>query len=153
MEPMERKLIVIRGPSSVGKTSVGEELAKRLGYGFIDEDEVRHTFSGKNLTDESFDFAIRKIIGLTKYGNFVVAGAFIKSKRLKLLFPTSVYRLSAKTATLYRRNRLRGEKHLMPESRISYLQNSIEDYPNEILVNTESKPVGKVVDEICKSHA
>ncbi len=49
-----RYLILIRGPSSVGKTSVGSVLAHKLECGFLDEDKVRHEFNGDPLSPEAF---------------------------------------------------------------------------------------------------
>lgn len=152
MESLQRKLIVIRGPSSVGKTTAGKALAKRIGYDFIDEDEVRHTFLGEDLTDASFDYSIQKLNELTQKGKFVVAGAFLEPWRLDKLNPTQVFRLTASLEKLYERNDYWPPDKRMKKNRIKYLHEIIEDYPDEIVIDTENKVADEVVDEIYKSQ-
>lgn len=145
-----RELILIRGPSSVGKTSVGSELAKRLGFEFIDEDDVRHEFDGDCHSPKAFAFTAKRLKQLTRTGKFVVAGCFTDASGVKALAPDRVIMLTARLPTLFSRNNGMPPGMRMAEERIRYLHESMEPYEGEIVVSTEDKTATQTVEEIYK---
>ena len=145
----ERTLILIRGPSGVGKTSAGRALAARLGFKFIDEDDVRHSFKGDCLCEKAFDYAVKQLNKMTRSGSFVVAGCFIDKRCVETLEPNEVFLLTAKLPTLLVRNKGMPVGMQMAEKRVRYLHDTMEKLGGEAVIDTEGKSVDQVVDEIC----
>jgi len=148
----ERTLILIRGPSGVGKTSAGRALAARLGYKFIDEDEVRHLFKGDCLCAGAFDFAVEQMKKMTRSGSFVVAGCFMDKHCVDKLAPDEVFLLTAHLPTLFVRNRGMPVGMQMAEERIRYLHDTMEKFGGEKVIDTEDKTLEQVVDELYQIH-
>jgi uridine kinase len=144
----EREVIVIRGPSSVGKTTVGMKLAKRLNFVFIDEDVVRHKFQGDWLAPEAFEFSLKRLKQLTQNGKFVVVGYFDSYNLIQQLAPTKLFCLMASIDVLLKRNHNYPLNNRMPEERVRFLYENIRMFPNEVVISTDDKSEEEVVQEL-----
>lgn len=76
-------LIFISGSINAGKTTTSQALAKRLGAGFLDVDELNDTIPNFNLEtglDKSMDLAIVKINKSLAAGSDVVANYVVRQR-------------------------------------------------------------------------
>jgi shikimate kinase len=88
--------VILVGATGVGKTSVGEELAKLIGFGFLDVDAAIEQMQGKKITEifneggEAYfrDLESRFLAGVQGILNHVIAvgaGALASEENLSLL--------------------------------------------------------------------
>jgi shikimate kinase len=88
--------VILIGATGVGKTSVGEELAKLIGFGFLDVDAAIEQMQGKKITEifneggEAYfrDLESRFLAGVQGILNHVIAvgaGALASEENLSLL--------------------------------------------------------------------
>lgn len=133
--------IVLLGFFGAGKTSIGQALAKRCGYSFIElEDEVKKK-SGIHSITEAYE---NNLLGwreaeiatcktLSKRSNIVVAG-------------TSGFVENSINVLYFRKN--------CPSHRIVYLQTSLDVIRGRLQLGSErgNRPVDRIVDKIAEHY-
>ncbi len=101
--------ITLIGMSGVGKSRIGRELADKLGYNFIDVDEIIERSSGKKLQEMIYELGNEKflkieekaILGIGRIDNSVISpgGSSIYSEKA-MLFLKSISKIVFLSATL-----------------------------------------------------
>jgi|UPI0004A4DB95 3-dehydroquinate synthetase len=163
-----KRFIFITGPSGSGKTTVGKILAQKLGYEFLDTDEIIKQITGKEIKDiflqdgeEYFRFLETKVIRevVQKEGNFVVSlggGAIVNPQNLHTIRNNGlVINLLGKPEKLS--ERIKGnleERPLLkgssPEEKLKQLISQREKWYkiNDFYVDTTEKNPYEVAEEI-----
>jgi gluconokinase len=148
------------GPAGSGKTTVGSDLARRLGWRFIEGDDrhpeanVRKMASGHPLTDEdrrpwleTLADELRRAAGQNE--NVVLACSALKEsyrEKLRVHHGVSFVFLDAPLEVLERR--LKGRKgHFLPPSLLGSQLAALER-PGDALRVDASRPVAEIVDDI-----
>jgi Shikimate kinase len=164
-----RRFIFITGPSGSGKSTVGKILAQKLGYEFLDTDEIIKQVSGKEIKDiflqdgeDYFRFLEAKVIRdvvQKEEGNFVVSlggGAVINPQNLHTIRNNGiVINLLGKPEKLFERIKgSREERPLLmgdsPEERLKQLILQREKWYkiNDFYIDTTEKTPDEVVEKI-----
>ena len=161
---MERKNIALIGMAGVGKSSVGESLAKSLGYAFVDTDKQMENERGKSLQkildevgEEKFltieATAVRSALNAE---NIVLApgGSIVYSKDAVALLKKAsiIIYLSARAETIEKRidtaSRgiigLKGKSFVELYAEIKILYEKAAD----IVINGEEKSPREIAEEI-----
>jgi 3-dehydroquinate synthase len=164
-----RRFIFITGPSGSGKSAVGKILSQKLGYEFLDTDEIIKQISGKEIKDiflqdgeDYFRFLEAKVIRdvvQKEEGNFVVSlggGAVINPQNLHTIRNNGiVINLLGKPEKLFERIKgSREERPLLkgdsPEERLKQLILQREKWYkiNDFYIDTTEKTPDEVVEEM-----
>jgi shikimate kinase len=165
---MKHKRVILTGFMGTGKTAVGEKLAKRLGFEFLDTDLMVEADTGKSIT-EIFEKEgepafrtyekkmVRKALEREKVVIATGGGAIIDPENLKLMKEKGiVVGLSAspeailqRVASMETRPLLRSKDQL---KRIESLLSHRSPYYRKAdkIVDTTMKRLDETVDEILK---
>lgn len=155
------KLIIIRGPLGIGKTTVAKLLAKKLSGQYIsiddilDKNKLDFTTGGQSIPLKNF-LKVNEII-TAKYGNYhrplIVDGNFYFKKQIihlkkKLPGAKHVFTLQAPLRVCMERNRRRGPQYNDDAARAVFKLVNRFDYG--IRINTKDSTPGDIVKFICK---
>ena len=164
-----RRNIVLVGFMGSGKTSVGRELAKRLGWSFVDTDELIERMAGKSVPaifqeDGEPYFrdleseAIRVAVGCPRAVLATGGGAVLRAENMALLKACGlVVLLDAEPEELYRRVVEEGSRPLLevpdPLARIRELLEFRRPYyaQADLRVDTTGRTVDEVVEQILEA--
>jgi gluconokinase len=159
--PMGSMIILLMGVSGVGKSTVGAQLAARLGWEFHDADDLHSAANvarmrgGRPLDDEAripWLLAVRDVMLDTsrRAGNAVVACSALKaSYRAVLLDGVPHVRLVHLTAPaeVLRERVAHRERHFMPPALVDSQVATLEP-PAGALVVDATRPLEEVVESI-----
>ena len=153
-------IVVLAGVSGVGKTTVGKILAQRLGWEFLDADDLHSASniekmrSGKPLTDEDrieWLADVRQVIAdfIEKYENAVIACSALRQSYREMISVDKrvlIFILSADIETVRRRIESRSE-HFMPVGLLESQFETLEIESAERVIDA-SRELDKTVDAI-----
>ncbi len=160
------KNIVLIGFMGSGKTEVGQRLAKRLGYAFVDTDKIIEERIGKGIADVFWEYGenyFRRLeAGVVKElsdarGHVISTGGGIVLNRENILSLKKgglMVWLKASPETIYERVRSESHRPLLnvedPLNEIKRLLDAREKLYAEanLSVDTDRLDVGKIVDII-----
>lgn len=163
------KNIVLIGFMGTGKTIVGKQLAKRLGFNYLDIDREIEKNTGMTISEifqtqgESRfrDMEAEAISATSGLSNTVIStggGAVLRSENLRCLRENGILIcLSAKPETIYERVRHSKSRPLLqtedPLNTIRQLINQREPYYRQadMVVETDGLSPSQIVDEIINS--
>lgn len=170
---MKPSCIILTGFMATGKTAVGEALAKRLGYKFLDTDLMVEGETGKTITEifekegeASFRAHEKKMVKKALNQSKVVVatggGAIIDPENLKLMKEKGfVVGLSAAPEVIFERISKMDTRPLVKGAepskeklkKIEGLLSERSPYYREAqkIVDTTRKPVAETVEEILKA--
>ena len=173
MRNSEKANIILTGFSFTGKSVVGKEVARRLGWNFVDSDEEIVALARKSIPDifaqdgeEHFRELEHQVLQRAceeKETVIAIGGGAIVDQRNRELFARSgvVMCLEAKPQTIYERLRAIQESSSVvrpllavadPLVRITQLKASRQPYyaTADWSVYTDSLPIDEVVDEVVR---
>ena len=153
-------IVVLAGVSGVGKTTVGKILAERLGWEFLDADDLHSASniekmrSGKPLTDEDrieWLADVRQVIAefIENDEHAVIACSALRRSYRKMISVDKrvlIFILSADIETVRRRIESRSE-HFMPVGLLESQFETLETGSAERVIDA-SRELGKTVDAI-----
>jgi shikimate kinase len=163
------KRIVLTGFMGTGKTAVGEALAKKLGYEFLDTDLMIEQETGKTITDifekegevafrEYEKNMVKKAMAKEKVVIATGGGAVTDPGNLKLMKEKGiVIGLSASADTILQRVSSMDTRPLLKsKDQLKKIQNLLSErspYYREAdeIVDTTSKPISETIEEIIKA--
>jgi gluconokinase len=153
--------VIVMGVSGSGKTTVGQELAQRLGWGFYDADNfhpkenVAKMSSGTPLTDEDRNPWLEALNGLIsrnlgKNQSIVLACSALKEKYRQHLArghenKTQFVYLEGDFETIY--TRMQTRQHFMKPAMLQSQFDTLEEPTNAIVVDIR-QPENEVIDDI-----
>lgn len=151
-------VIFINGSMNSGKTTVGKLLASRLGYEFLDFDDISEAMAnfdlGKDLS-KVFKTGIKRINDLVSDGKNVVAVFVVRRKDYEKLI--AEFNGEIKFVTLAPRLEVaitnRGDRDLSDwhKERVKYhYETGIANPDFGMIVDNSSIKPGETVDKICK---
>jgi gluconokinase len=152
---MKPQVLIIFGPSGAGKTTVGREVAKRTGWGFIDADDyhlpenIERMRSGLPLTEAMREPWLRRLAALIRRGieqgggwnqrdekGIVVACSALKRSHRDILSggrPEVRFAYLAVSPAQLKKRLLERKDHFMPadllESQLATLEPPAHDEP------------------------
>jgi len=152
------KLIIIRGPLGIGKTTVAKLLAQKLSGQYVSIDDILH----KNKLDLTEDIPLKNFLKVNeiiaaKYKNchrtLIVDGNFYFKKQIihlkkKLPGAKYIFTLQAPLWVCMKRNRRRGPQYSDDAARAVFKLVNRFDYG--IQINTKDSTPGDIVKFICK---
>ena len=151
-------IVVLAGVSGVGKTTVGKILAQRLGWEFLDADDLHSASniekmrSGKPLTDEDrleWLAAVRQVIAefIEKDEHALIACSALRRSYRKMISVDKrvlIFILSADIETVRRRIESRSE-HFMPVGLLESQFETLEIGSSERVIDASPELGEKVV--------
>lgn len=168
---MQKKLnIVLTGFMGTGKTSVGKILAEKLGFTFVDVDEMIEKTTGMKISDifSKFgeprfrDIETEVIKLITKKTGQVIAtggGAPLREENMDALKSTGVvFCLTASEDTIFERVKNSTERPLLQGNNLKnrireLLMKRMDKYRNaHFLINTEGLTPREVAEKIIKEY-
>lgn len=168
---MKRKRIILTGFMGTGKTAVGETLAKRLGFQFLDTDLMVEKDTGKNISEifeKEGETAFRgyekkmlkKALECDKLVLATGGGAIVDSENLKLMKEKGVVigLVASAEAILERISKMDTRPLLKTRDQMKKIRELLSQrspYYREAdgIIDTTSKTIDKTVDEIIKALA
>ncbi|MEK8129870.1 shikimate kinase [Paenibacillus filicis] len=167
---MTKRNVVLIGMMGTGKSTVGQELARRLGFAFVDSDAEVEQRQGMTIKDmfaqlgepafrEAETDTIRTIMG--KPGQVVATGGgavLAEAGRAAMQEGGFVVALRAGVETIIRRVREDQNRPLLQgdvEERVRTIMESRKhayDFA-ELKVDTDGRSVEDIADEICRAWA
>lgn len=152
-------IIVLMGVSGAGKTTIGEQLAERLGLAFIEGDEhhppenVEKMRNGAPLEDvDRWPWLERLGHAMAEKGRAVVACSALKARyrdALKRWAPEAVFVHLAGPAELIGRRLASRQGHYMPPSLLESQFAALETPSDAIVVDINDAPE-TIIARICR---
>ena len=154
------KLIIIRGPLGVGKSTVAKKLTNQLDALYISIDDILvknnlDVIEGESIPLRNFisanEIILPEIEKALKKRKVVVDGNFyfqeaIEDLKEKVGTSCEIFTLNASLKTCKQRNEERGNTH--PEIAVVAVHNLVYRFEHRIGIDTENKTSNDVVQEI-----
>jgi 3-methyladenine DNA glycosylase AlkD/adenylate kinase family enzyme len=154
------KLIILRGPAAVGKTTIAREIAERIKGEYISIDGILEKYGldqaeeGKGIGEQNFLKANQIVLPLIKEkiksgSNVVIDGNFYHISQLedfaKKIPSCLVFTLNADVEECLKRDKTR---KAIGEDAVRAVHNLVSRFDHGEVINTENKTSEEVVEEI-----
>lgn len=145
------KLIVIRGTSAVGKTTIARQLAQNMNYTHIEVDQFERQLP---YTTKNNELRWKSALKNVKDGNYIVEGNHFSKKLhtyIKKKFPNTLfYHFKTSFVTQFKRNLSRPYKlisfFMLVGSYVQHFQNFKEE--RVLTINNEEKIIQKIKKDL-----